>query len=91
VCRRSWRSAVHGNRRFRRDQLLASSALRKDDRPLATPEAAERKLLELANAIEADHVGRLPIGVINMQFMAAGGSSAENRAAVLPPLSPMAG
>jgi hypothetical protein len=54
----------------------------KDDRPLATPEAAERKLLELANAIEADHVDRLPIGVINMQFMAAGGSSAEYRAAV---------
>jgi hypothetical protein len=29
----------------------------KDDRPLATPEAAERKLLELANAIE-DNQGR---------------------------------
>jgi hypothetical protein len=26
----------------------------KDDRPLATPEAAERKLLELANATEVD-------------------------------------
>ena len=63
----------------------------KDDRPLATPEAAERKLLELANAIEADHVGRLPIGVINMQFMAAGGSSAEIPQRRLPPLSPMAG
>jgi len=55
----------------------------RDDRPLATPEAAERKLLELANAIEADHVGRLPIGVINMQFMAAGGSGDEYRAAVI--------
>lgn len=30
----------------------------KDDRPYATPEAAERKLLELANASEADHAGR---------------------------------
>jgi len=55
----------------------------KEDRPLATPEAAERKLLELANAIEADHAGRLSIGVINMQFMAAGGSSDEYRAAVI--------
>jgi hypothetical protein len=26
----------------------------KEDRPFATPEAAERRLLELANAIEAD-------------------------------------
>ena len=31
----------------------------KDDRPFATPEAAERKLLELANAVEPDHAGRL--------------------------------
>jgi hypothetical protein len=31
----------------------------KTDRTLATPEAAEKKLLEIANAIEADHAGRL--------------------------------
>jgi hypothetical protein len=31
----------------------------KEDRSLATPEAAERKLLELANAMEADPAGRL--------------------------------
>jgi hypothetical protein len=37
----------------------------KEDRPFATPEAAERKLLELANAIEADHAGRLSVAVIN--------------------------
>jgi hypothetical protein len=54
----------------------------KDDRPLATPEAAERKLLELANATEADHAARLSTGVVNMQFMAAGGSGDEYRAAV---------
>ena len=29
----------------------------KDECPLATPEAAEQKLLEIANAIEADHAG----------------------------------
>jgi hypothetical protein len=35
----------------------------------ATPEAAERKLLELVNnAVEADHAGRLSVDVINMQF-----------------------
>ncbi len=33
----------------------------KEDRPFATPEAAEQKLLELANAIEADHAGRLSV------------------------------
>jgi hypothetical protein len=46
----------------------------KDERPLATPEAAEQKLLEIANAIEADHAGRLSVAVINTQFRDAGGS-----------------
>ena len=54
----------------------------KEDRPFATPEAAEQKLLELANAMEADHAGRLPVGVINMQFMASGGSTDEYARAV---------
>jgi hypothetical protein len=31
----------------------------KEDRPLATPEASERKLLELAKAVDVDHAGRL--------------------------------
>jgi hypothetical protein len=34
------------------------------------------------NAIEADHAGRISVGVINKQFMAAGGSAEEYRAAV---------
>jgi hypothetical protein len=33
----------------------------KKDRSFATPEAAERKLLEIANAVEADHAGA-PVG-----------------------------
>jgi hypothetical protein len=33
------------------------------------PDAAMRKLLELANAMEADHAGRLPVGVLNTQFI----------------------
>jgi hypothetical protein len=48
---------------------------------LATPEAAERKLLELASSIEADH-GRAPVSEINTQFMAAGGSADEYARAV---------
>jgi hypothetical protein len=54
----------------------------KEDLPFATPEAAERKLLELGNAIEADHAGRLSVAVINTQFRNAGGTSSEYRAAV---------
>ena len=54
----------------------------KDDRPYATPESAERKLLELANAIEPDHAGRLPVAVINKQFREVGGSYEEYGAAV---------
>ena len=46
----------------------------KEHRPFASPEAAEQKLLELANAIEADHAGRLSVEVINRQFRDAGGS-----------------
>jgi hypothetical protein len=54
----------------------------KEDHPFATPEAAERKLPELANAIEADHAGRISVDVINSQFRSAGGTSAEYRVAV---------
>ena len=53
----------------------------KEDRLLAAPEAAERKLLKLASAIEADH-GRAPVSEINTQFMAAGGNADEYAQAV---------
>ena len=46
----------------------------KPERPFASPEAAEKRLLELANAVKADHAGRLPVAVINKQFRDAGGS-----------------
>jgi hypothetical protein len=46
----------------------------KDDRPFATLEAADRKLLELADAVEADHAGRLSVAVIKTQFQNGGGS-----------------
>ena len=54
----------------------------KEDRPFATPEAAERKLLELANAVEPDHAGRLAVEIINKQFRDAGGSYEEYGAAI---------
>ena len=53
-----------------------------DGHPFATPEAAERKLLELANAIGADHAVRVPVREINTQFRNAGGTSSEYGAAV---------
>jgi hypothetical protein len=54
----------------------------KEDRPFANVDASVRKLLEIANGIEADHAGRLQIGVINSQFVSAGGSCDEYSAAV---------
>jgi len=54
----------------------------REDRPLANVDAAVRKLLEIANAIEADHAGRVEIGTINRQFREAGGSYEEYGAAV---------
>jgi hypothetical protein len=44
----------------------------KEERPLANLDAAVKKLLEIANGTEADHAGRLQIGVINGQFLSAG-------------------
>jgi hypothetical protein len=54
----------------------------KEEHPFPTAEAAERKLLELANAIEADHAGRLSVEIVNRQFREAGGSYEEYGAAV---------
>lgn len=51
------------------------------DRPFANIDAAVRKLLELANAIEPD-AGRIPVGVINQQFLDAGASVTEYGAAI---------
>ena len=54
----------------------------KEARPFATLEAAEQKLLELANAVEPDHAGRLSVAVINKHFREAGGSYEEYGLAV---------
>jgi hypothetical protein len=52
----------------------------KEDRPLPSSEASERKLLELANAVEVDHAGRLDVGAINKLFRDAAGGSYEKYA-----------
>jgi hypothetical protein len=69
-----WRSAQD---RRADDQLKF-----KEDRPFASPETTERKLLELAHAIESDHTGRISVGVINARFRSAGGTSGEYGLAV---------
>jgi hypothetical protein len=47
------------------------------DRPYADPEAAARKLVEIANTIEPVQDGRIHIEKINTPFLRAGGSPAE--------------
>jgi hypothetical protein len=51
------------------------------DRPFANLDAAVKKLLEIANAMKADHAGRVHIGMINREFLNAGGSVPEYGAA----------
>ena len=51
-----------------------------EPRPFSDPEAAVRKLIEIANAAEAVHDGRIYIERVNGPFLAAGGSPAECRA-----------
>ena len=54
----------------------------KEEQAFPTPEATERKLLELANAVQPDHAGRLSVEIVNRQFRDAGGSYEEYGAAV---------
>jgi hypothetical protein len=44
------------------------------DRPFADPDAAARKLIEIANATEPVQDGRLYIELINAAFLNAGGT-----------------
>jgi hypothetical protein len=52
------------------------------DRPFASVDAAVQKLLEIANGLEADHASRIQIGVVNAQFITAGASTSEYKAAL---------
>jgi hypothetical protein len=51
-------------------------------RPFADPDAAARKLAEVANAAEAVQDGRIHIELINDAFLNAGGTPAEYRAGI---------
>ena len=51
-------------------------------RPFANPDLAARKLVEIANGIEAVQDGRIYIELINAPFLAAGGSGDDFRAGI---------
>lgn len=52
------------------------------DRPFGDPEAAARKLIEIANTVESVQDGRIHIELINLPFLQAGGSVDEYRAGI---------
>jgi hypothetical protein len=52
------------------------------DRPLADRDAAARKLIEIANGVEAVQDGRIYIERVNAPFLAAGGSGDDFRAGI---------
>jgi hypothetical protein len=52
------------------------------DRAFADPDKAARKLVELANAAEADRDQRIAIELISLPFLRTGGSIDEYRAGI---------
>jgi hypothetical protein len=52
------------------------------ERPFSDPDAAARKLVEIANAVEAVQDGRFHIELVNGAFLEAGGSPDQFRAAL---------
>jgi hypothetical protein len=52
-------------------------------RTFADPEAAARKLVEIANAAEAAQDGWITIELINLPFLQAGGTPAEYRTGIV--------
>ena len=50
--------------------------------PFADPDAAARKLVEIANGVEAVQNGRIYIERVNEPFLAAGGSAEQFRAGI---------
>ena len=51
-------------------------------RPFADPDAAARKIIEIANDVEAVQNGRIYIERVNAPFLAAGGSGDDFRAGI---------
>jgi hypothetical protein len=52
------------------------------DRPFADPDAAARKIVEIANDVEAVQNGRIYIERVNAPFLAAGGNGDDFRAGI---------
>jgi hypothetical protein len=50
--------------------------------PFADPDTAARKLVEIANDVEAVQDGRIYIELINAPFLAAGGTAYDFRAGI---------
>jgi hypothetical protein len=51
-------------------------------RPFANPDVAARKLIEIANDVEAVQDGRIFIERVNALFLAAGGTAKDFRAGI---------
>ena len=52
------------------------------NRPFADPDAAARKIVEIANGVEAVQDGRIYIKRVNAPFLAAGGNGDDFRAGI---------
>ena len=52
------------------------------DHPFADPDVAARKIVEIANGVEAVQDGRIYIERVNAPFLAAGGSGDDFRAGI---------
>jgi hypothetical protein len=50
--------------------------------PLADPDLAARKLIEIANSVEAVQDGRIYIERVNLPFLEAGGTGHQFRAGI---------
>ena len=52
------------------------------ERPFTDPDAAARKLIEIANGVEAVQDGRIYIERVNAPFLAVGGTGDDFRAGI---------
>ena len=52
------------------------------NRPFADPDAAARKIVEIANGVETVQDGRIYIERVNAPFLAAGGSGGDFRTGI---------
>jgi hypothetical protein len=58
-----------------------------DRRPFTDPDAAARKIIEIANGVEAVQDGRIFVERVNEPFLAAGGNGEQFRAGIDRPIA----